>query len=209
MSGSDGVGRVFDVAVSGTLLAALSPVCCGIALAIRCDSRGPILHRAIRMGRHGRPFTLYKFRTMVPGAAAVGPRITAASDTRVTRVGRFLRKTKLDELPQLWNVVRGDMSLVGPRPEDPRFLPYYQAEHQLVLSVRPGITGPSQLAFFNEEELLSPADPEGSYVRDVLPRKLDIDLQYAREHRLGQNVSILMRTFAAAVQRGMRELSAG
>jgi lipopolysaccharide/colanic/teichoic acid biosynthesis glycosyltransferase len=196
-------GRLIDVAVSGTMLVVVSPALVSIGLAVWWDSGTPVLHRAIRMGRYARPFTLYKFRTMVPGAATVGPGITMAGDPRVTRVGRFLRRTKLDELPQLWNVVRGDMSLVGPRPEDPRFLRHYAPQHRLVLSVRPGLTGPSQLAFFDEEQLLASSDPEAAYVHDILPRKLSIDLEYARDHGLRQDLHILARTVVTTALRGL------
>jgi lipopolysaccharide/colanic/teichoic acid biosynthesis glycosyltransferase len=120
----------------------------------------------------------------------------------VTRVGRLLRRTKLDELPQLWNVLRGDMRLVGPRPEDPRFVALYAPEEQLVLSVCPGLTGPSQLTFFDEEAILesSSRDPESAYVRDILPRKLAIDLEYARQHHLAEDLRILARTFTVVLR---------
>src|SRR5204862_8233186 len=129
----------------------------GLALAVGRASPGRIVHRALGRGRHGRPFTLYKFRTMVVGATAAGPGITARRDPRITRVGRALRRSRLDELPQLWNVLCVEMSLVGPRPEAPKFVALYTPEQRRVLSVRPGITGAAQLAFRNEEELL-PSD---------------------------------------------------
>ena len=205
---SERAERILDVAVSGVLLVVLSPALLTSAVAVRRDSPGPILHRASRMGRDGRLFTLYKFRTMIPAAASSGPSITAAADPRITRVGAVLRRTKLDELPQLWNVLRGDMGLVGPRPEDPRFLQYYRPEHHEVLSVRPGITGPAQLVFFDEEQLLGSFDPETVYVLDVLPRKLSIDLEYARHHAFRDVLRILTCTVATALRRAVCESAA-
>src|SRR5919204_3256011 len=176
------------------------PMWLAIALAIRLDSAGPIFHAAVRVGRGGRLFRLFKFRTMVDGAAALGPRITRAGDPRVTRVGRFLRRSRIDELPQLWNVVRGEMRFVGPRPEDPRFVALYTPEQQVVLSVCPGITGPSQLAFFNEEDLLAGGETESLYVHEIMPRKLALDAAYARHHTFVGDLRIMGRTLARVVQ---------
>jgi lipopolysaccharide/colanic/teichoic acid biosynthesis glycosyltransferase len=168
-----------------------------VAAAVRVDSPGPILHRARRVGQGGRLFTIFKFRTMVSDAASGSP-ITRANDPRITHIGRVLRRWKLDELPQIWNVVRGDMSFVGPRPEDPRFVLGYTSEQRAVLSVRPGITGPSQLVFREEERLLDTDDPETTYVRDILPRKLLIDLEYARRHNLIDDMRILVLTLLSS-----------
>jgi lipopolysaccharide/colanic/teichoic acid biosynthesis glycosyltransferase len=192
--------RLLDITIAGLALVLALPVCVAVGIAIRLDSPGPVLHRAVRVGLAGRSFTLYKFRTMVDGAAALGPGITAAGDPRVTRVGRFLRRTKLDELPQLWNVLRGDMRLVGPRPEDPRFVALYEPDQLLVLSVSPGITGPSQLAFIDEEHVLAEADAEAVYIRDILPRKLALDLEYARCHTLRQDLRILAQTLLVTLR---------
>jgi FlaA1/EpsC-like NDP-sugar epimerase/lipopolysaccharide/colanic/teichoic acid biosynthesis glycosyltransferase len=168
-----------------------------IGLAILVEMGRPVLHVSWRVGRYGVPFKLYKFRTMVPDAAARGPSVTGPADARVTRIGRFLRRTKLDELPQLWNVLRGEMSLVGPRPEVASFAALYTPEQQAVLSVRPGITGPAQLAFASEEGLLDPIDPEGSYVRRILPRKLVIDSDYVLRRTLLGDLRILVDTASA------------
>jgi len=168
-----------------------------IAVAVRVDSPGPILHHARRVGLGGHLFTVFKFRTMASDAAS-GSAITQAKDPRITRVGRVLRRWKLDELPQIWNVVRGDMSFVGPRPEDPRFVLRYTPEQRDVLSVRPGITGPSQLVFREEERLLDTDDPETTYIRDILPRKLLIDLEYARRHNLLDDMRILVQTLLSS-----------
>ena len=182
-----------DLVLGFLLLLVLLPLFGAIALAVRLDSHGPVLHRARRAGLDGRPITVFKFRTMTINAV-LGSRITRARDPRITRVGARLRRWKLDELPQIWNVLRGDMSLVGPRPEDPRFVQTYTPEQREVLSVRPGITGPSQLVFRHEEDLLDTDDPEETYVQELLPRKLLIDLEYARTHNLVGDIRILIST---------------
>jgi lipopolysaccharide/colanic/teichoic acid biosynthesis glycosyltransferase len=192
--------RGLDVVLAAGLLIAASPLLAAAALAVRLGSRGPILHRATRVGLHGRPFTILKLRTMAWDAAQSGPGITAAGDPRVTPIGRLLRHTRLDELPQLCNILRGDMSLVGPRPEDPRFVSLYTPEQRLVLGVRPGLTGPAQLMFRNEADLLSTDDPEASYVRDILPRKLSIDLEYVRSTTLAGDARILAQTLMAVAR---------
>jgi len=193
------VKRALDVAVSAVLLVVLAPVVAALAVLVRATSRGPALHRARRIGRGGDEFTMYKLRTM--RADASGPRITGRDDPRVTRLGRFLRATRLDELPQLWNVLRGDMSLVGPRPEDPRFVERYTAEQLEILSVRPGMTGPAQLAHRDEEERLPAGEPEEAYARDILPGKLAIDLAYARGRSFLGDIAILLRTIGTAFRR--------
>ncbi len=195
----DGAKRLMDLLVGGVLLTLSLPVQAVVAIAVRTDSAGPALHRAVRTGRYGKPFTIFKFRTMVVDAAGRGPMVTGAGDPRVTRAGRLLRKTKLDELPQLWNVVRGDMSLVGPRPEDPRVTALYSPEQIPVLSIRPGITGVSQLAFRHEARLLGTKDPESAYVREILPRKLSLDLDYVRQRSLRTDTGILLRTLRALI----------
>src|SRR5262249_43180358 len=158
-----------------------------IALLVRLSSPGPALFRQARLGRGGREFAIWKFRTMRSDAAP-GPLITAAGDARVTPLGRFLRHTKIDELPQLVNVLVGDMSLVGPRPEVPKYLPCYD---RAVLAVRPGITDPASIAYRDEEELLARfADPERAYVELVLPKKLELARAYLREQSLGRDLSL-------------------
>lgn len=190
--------RGFDLVVSLILLLLLSPLIAVLALAVAATSSGSPLHRARRVGRGGAEFTLFKLRTMREGT---GPGVTSSADPRITRVGRLLRRTHLDELPQLWNVVRGDMSLVGPRPEDPRFVATYTAIERAVLAVRPGLTGPAQLAHRDEEQRLPAHDPEGAYVRDVLPGKLAIDLAYVRGRSFAGDLAILARTIASALGR--------
>ena len=191
--------RGFDIVGSALGLLLLLPVLLACALAVRLDSRGPVLFRQERIGRSGRPFTILKFRTMVDRPQGDGPLITATNDPRVTGVGRWLRRTKLDELPQLINVLRGEMSLVGPRPEAGRYVALYpDAVRDLVLSVRPGITDEASILFRNESELLARAeDPDAYYVSELLPRKLEIHARYARHRSLAGDLRILARTLRA------------
>ncbi len=195
--------RSFDILVSATALILLSPVLLATATAIRLDSPGPALHRAMRAGQGGRLFTLLKFRSMVAGAEDQGPGITGADDPRITRVGRFLRRAKLDELPQLWNVLRGDMSLVGPRPEDPRYVALYTPEQRRLLDARPGITSPASIAYRNEERLHTQPDWEVQYLREVMPAKLRIDLEYLEQASFAHDLAILFRTVLAAGDQGV------
>ncbi|MFN7857600.1 MAG: sugar transferase [Acidovorax sp.] len=191
--------RAFDIAFSATVLLLLAPLLAVIALWVRCDSPGPIFYLQGRVGRHGQPFRIYKVRTMRVGADAAGPQITIGRDARITRAGHFLRRTKLDELPQFANVLRGDMSVVGPRPEVPRYVALYPSDLAAqVLSVRPGITDLASLAFRNEGELLARSDdPERTYVQDILPAKLQYACQYVQTRSLWLDLSIIVHTVAA------------
>jgi lipopolysaccharide/colanic/teichoic acid biosynthesis glycosyltransferase len=191
--------RVVDVALAGLLLLALTPVILGLAVAIKLDSRGPVFFRCRRVGLRGREIAMLKFRKMYDGAR--GSPLTAKDDDRFTRIGRFLARTKLDEVPQLWNVVRGEMSLVGPRPEDPHFVALHRDDYRRILDVRPGITGLSQLAFARESEILDAADREGHYLRKILPQKLHIDRLYVEQRSLLRDVQILAWTAAAILFR--------
>lgn len=186
--------RLFDIAVSAALVVFLAPLLAIIAVAIRLTSAGPVLHKARRVGLNQRPFILFKFRSMVVGADKIGPGITAHNDTRITPVGRVLRRFKLDEFPQLFNVLRGDMSLVGPRPEDPRYVALYTPEQLRVLSVRPGITSPASIRFRNEQVMLSGPDWEQTYVQEIMPSKLQTDLQYVDSVNIFRDFRILMET---------------
>lgn len=192
--------RLFDVGVATSGLLLLSPLLLVIAVLVKLSSPGPALYRAVRTGRNGASFQLLKFRTMVLGADRLGPGITSASDQRITPIGRILRRTKIDELPQLFNVLRGDMSLVGPRPEDPRYVALYTPEQRQVLSVRPGITSLASVAYRNESALLSGPDWENVYVEQVMPAKLALDLDYARNPTLRKDISILLQTVRALFQ---------
>lgn len=188
--------RVLDLVLSISGLILLSPLMLGIAGIIKSTSRGPVFFRQTRIGRFGRPFTIYKYRTMVTGAESMGERITVGRDPRITSVGAFLRKYKLDELPQLINVVKGDMSLVGPRPEVPEFIEYYSdSDKKMVLSVRPGITDLASIEFRNENLLLMAADdPVREYTENILPRKIELYRKYVQEHTLWLDMRILMKT---------------
>lgn len=186
--------RLFDIAVSLISLIILSPLFLIIAVAIKLDSRGPVFYRGERLGKDAVPFRIFKFRTMVVDASLRGGRLTHRDDPRVTRVGRFLRRTKLDEVPQFIDVLRGEMSMVGPRPEDPRYLPHYSMRQRKVLSVRPGITSIASIRYRREEEILSPADWEKVYVESILPAKLDIELKYLSSRSFGQDLLILLAT---------------
>ena len=190
--------RAFDIAFSATVLLLLAPLLAVIALWVRCDSPGPIFYLQGRVGRHGQPFRIYKFRTMQVGADAAGPQITIGRDARITRAGHVLRRAKLDELPQFANVLRGEMSVVGPRPEVPRYVALYPTDVAAqVLSVRPGITDLASLAFRDEGDLLARSDdPERTYVQDILPAKLQYACQYVQTRSLWLDLSIIVRTVA-------------
>lgn len=192
--------RCFDVLCAALGLLVLAPLLLLIAVWVRLDSPGPALFRQTRVGRFGVPFTIHKFRTMgaEPGAA-----ITVGEDSRITRAGHLLRASKLDELPQLWDVLRGTMSLVGPRPELPRYVALYPAAlRQRVLAVRPGITDPASLEFSHEAELLAAAaDPEHEYREVVLPAKLRLSANYAARASLATDLKLILRTLARVVRR--------
>jgi lipopolysaccharide/colanic/teichoic acid biosynthesis glycosyltransferase len=205
----DDVKRFVDLALALPALVAATPLVAALAAAVKLGSRGPAFYAQRRVGRGGRPLVLYKLRTMHVDADRVGPHVTAAGDPRVTRLGRVLRRSKLDELPQLWHVVRGDMSLVGPRPEAERYVSSYRPEWRHLLDVRPGITDLASLVFRDEETLLARAsDRERAYVEVVLPVKLRLALEGVASSSLVYDLGILLRTlgvvlrFAAAVPAG-------
>jgi lipopolysaccharide/colanic/teichoic acid biosynthesis glycosyltransferase len=189
--------RAFDVLASGIGLVLLSPVFIFIAIAVRLDSKGPTFYRAQRVGQHGKDFHLYKFRTMIVEADQKGPGITRAQDNRVTAVGRVLRRTKLDELPQLMNVLRGDMSLVGPRPEDPRYVELYTPEQRVILQYRAGITSMASVTYRNEEQALAGDDWEQTYIDEIMPAKLAIDLEYSQRATLLTDIWLILRTIVS------------
>lgn len=189
--------RVLDLTASAIGLAVLSPVMGAVAVAVRADSPGPVFFRQARVGRNGRPFRIHKFRTM--RADGGGPNVSTTHDPRITRVGGFLRKSKLDELPQLIDVLVGDMSLVGPRPEVPEYVRQWPADRRAeVLSVRPGITDPASVELRNEaDELASAEDPARHYVEVLLPRKTAMYVDYVRNRSLVGDVRLIIRTFGA------------
>jgi lipopolysaccharide/colanic/teichoic acid biosynthesis glycosyltransferase len=187
--------RLFDVVASLIALVLLSPLFAVIALAVRLSSAGPVFHRGERIGRGGAPFRILKFRTM--RANGGGPAITRRDDARVTPVGRLLRRSKLDELPQLVNVIRGEMSLVGPRPEAPEYVRLYTDDERRVLNVRPGLTSPASLRYRNEESLLAGDDWHDRYVNEIMRDKLRDDLEYIARRTFFGDLRILFRTFAS------------
>jgi lipopolysaccharide/colanic/teichoic acid biosynthesis glycosyltransferase/O-antigen/teichoic acid export membrane protein len=188
--------RAVDIVVSGTALAIVGPVIVLLACLVRLTSRGPAFYRQVRVGRAVEQFTMLKLRSMVTGADQAGPLVTSREDSRVTKLGVLLRAAKLDELPQLINVLKGDMTLIGPRPEVPRFIPYYDDEELQILNVRPGLTGPGQI-FYTEVQkatTLGEEDPEQHYASYELHPKLAIDLDYLRRRSAGHDLKILVRT---------------
>lgn len=196
-----GVKRVLDVVLATTGIVVLLPLFIVLAVLVRLDSPGPVLFRQERVGHRGRLFRIWKFRTMVDGAEGMGPGVTASDDARVTAVGRWLRGTKLDELPQLINVVHGSMSLVGPRPELPRYVALYSPEERAVLSLRPGITDPATLAYRDEEEILSRApDPQRHYEDVVMRDKIRVNLEYAGRATPLTDLVIVFRTVRTVVR---------
>lgn len=188
--------RAFDIVFAGLGLVLVAPLLLLLALWVRLDSPGPALFRQERVGRFGRTFRIHKLRTMVDGAPALGPDLTVGADARITRAGAWLRRRKLDELPQLIDVLAGDMSLVGPRPEVPRYVALYpEALREKVLSVRPGITDPVSLRLADESAALArAADPEREYVEVLLPAKLRAAAAYAERATLWTDVQVLART---------------
>ncbi|MBV9123651.1 MAG: sugar transferase [Planctomycetes bacterium] len=187
--------RALDILASAAGLLVLSPLLVGVALLIKLTSRGPALFRQERVGRRFRPFVIYKFRTMVQDAPARGGVITVGEDPRITRLGRFLRKTKIDEFPQLLNVLKGDMSLVGPRPEAPRYVEMFRKDYEVLLEARPGITDLASLKYRNEAALLATAaDPLGKYVAEVLPDKILLARYYLGQASFSGDVAVILRT---------------
>jgi lipopolysaccharide/colanic/teichoic acid biosynthesis glycosyltransferase len=193
--------RAFDLTVALVGLVVTSPVVVAAMVAVKLGSPGPAFYSGPRVGRNGTLFRIHKLRSMRVGADAAGPAVTAGDDPRVTGVGRMLRLTKLDELPQLVNVVKGEMSLVGPRPEHPEYVKHYTADQRRLLTVRPGITGPAALAFINEEEELRGGHAESTYLSDVLPRKLALELQYVDHASFGSDLAILLKTALLILRR--------
>ena len=192
--------RAMDIVISAAALCVLWPVLLLIALAIVVDDPGPVFYRQVRVGRGGRPFRIFKFRTMVVDADKKGLSITVGRDSRITRVGAFLRKTKLDELAQLLNVLCGQMSFVGPRPEVPRYVELYTPYQRQVLLVRPGITDYASIAYRNENDLLAGAkDPERMYIETVMPDKIELNMKYLREISPLTDVRLIFRTVLAVI----------
>jgi lipopolysaccharide/colanic/teichoic acid biosynthesis glycosyltransferase len=191
----DGAKRLFDLTAGILLLFLLGPLLLLIAFLVKRSSPGPALYKQVRMGKGDRPFLIYKFRTMSAGADQQGPAITASDDPRITAIGKWLRGMKLDELPQLFNVLRGEMSFVGPRPQVPKFVDEFAEFRAVVLAVRPGITGPTQLRFRNEEILLEGVqDREQYYIKHLLPTKCRMDAEYVENRSVVYDATVLCKT---------------
>lgn len=187
--------RVFDFLVSFLVILIALPLWLVVALAIKIDSPGPIFFRGWRVGKDGKLFSIFKFRTMIIQAPDCGPGITRDADPRITKVGRVLRKIKIDEMPQLINVLKGEMSIIGPRPEDPKYVAFYPEEYEQILKVRPGMASPAFIKYRHEEELLSKAkdDIEKVYIKEILPDKLKLDIEYARNQSFRGDLAIFAR----------------
>ncbi|MEW5818344.1 MAG: sugar transferase [Spirochaetota bacterium] len=189
--------RIFDVTVSLVGLIILIPLFIIVAIIIKIESEGPVFYRGTRVGRHGKPFMIFKFRSMVQDAERLGASSTGASDMRVTRCGRFIRKFKLDEFSQLINVLIGNMSIVGPRPEVQKFVDLYTEEEKVILTLRPGITDWASIKFHNEGEIIEASgieDADEAYARLIRPEKLRLQLKYVREHNLWIDIKIIFAT---------------
>ena len=193
--------RLFDIVVSFLILLILSPVMLVLAIAIKLDSKGPVFYRQIRVGRYNKDFKIFKFRTMVQDADKKGLAITLNEDPRITRVGRLIRKCRLDEVSQLLNVLGGSMSFVGPRPEVRRYVEAYSPEGMATLLVRPGVTAPSSIVFKDEDKILnSGGDPEQIYVEQILPEKTRLNLEYVARLSFWKDIKIMFQTLHAVAK---------
>lgn len=187
------IKRAFDILVSFFGLILLFPLFIVVAIFVKIDSKGPIFFSQERIGKDFKPFRILKFRTMVQ--TKDGPFITAANDQRITRIGKYLRRYKIDELPQLFNVLKGDMSLVGPRPEIKRYVDLFESEYRTILKVRPGITDPASIRYSNEEIILSQSpDYEGLYIKKILPEKINLSIEYIKNHNMIIDIMIILKT---------------
>ncbi|MCC3356913.1 sugar transferase [Bacillus sp. REN16] len=192
---NDAFKRFFDIVVSLIGLIILSPLLLIIAILIKVDSKGPVFFKQVRVGQYEKEFKILKFRTMVVDAEKLGKQITVGMDRRITKVGYFLRKYKLDEFPQLINVLIGDMSLVGPRPEVPRYTKYYNTEQKAIFNIRPGITDYASIKYSDESELLGKAEnPEKTYIEEIMVDKLRYNLEYLRNRSVIEDISIIYKT---------------
>ena len=194
------IKRIFDIVCSGLGLIILSPFLLFIAIRIKMDSDGPVFFKQIRVGEKGREFKILKFRTMVVDAEKLGRQITVGNDSRITKIGAFLRKYKIDELPQLINVFKGDMSLVGPRPEVPRYVNMYTEEQRKVLDVKPGITDLASIRYRDENELLGQAEnPDEFYINTIMPDKLALNVEYINKSNIFLDIYIILKTILKCI----------
>lgn len=194
--------RIFDVVFSVLILIFISPIFLVLSLAIKIDSKGPVFYRQIRVGRYNQNFKIFKFRTMVVNADKIGLQLTSDNDPRITRIGKLIRKCRLDEFSQILNVISGTMSLVGPRPEVRKYVDVYTSEYMATLLVRPGITATSSIAFKNEDELLNAGgNPEQIYIDKILPQKMKLNLEYIKHISIFCDIKIMFQTVAAVVKK--------
>lgn len=194
--------RAFDVSVSLILLICLSPFFLLLALAIKIDSRGPVFYRQVRVGRYNQDFKIFKFRSMVSNADKIGLAITTGNDPRITRMGKIIRKCRLDEISQLLNVLNGTMSLVGPRPEVRKYVDAYKPEYLATLLIRPGVTAEASIRFRNEDEMLARGDdPERIYIEEILPIKMELGLEYLKHVSVFHDMKIMIQTVSAVVKK--------
>lgn len=190
------IKRLFDIFCSSIGLIILSPILLLLALLIKLESKGPVFFLQTRVGLNNNDFKLFKFRSMFMDAEKRGQLTVGMHDPRITRVGYYLRKFKLDELPQLLNVIKGDMSLVGPRPEVRKYVNLYNTKQMQVLTVRPGITDYASIKFINENELLAQSnDPEAFYISDIMPQKLELNISYIEQKGFFKDISLILKTF--------------
>lgn len=196
------VKRVFDIVCSSVGIILLAPLFAVVAILIKRDSFGPVFFRQTRIGQFGKPFGIYKFRTMCVDAEKKGAQLTTGDDPRITGIGRFLRRYKIDELPQLLNVVSGEMSLVGPRPEVPRYVDVFKEDYEEILTAKPGITDYASLEFKDENEMLKAAeDSDRKYIDDILPVKIEYYKKYLREQSLFTDIKLIFLTLAGLIRR--------
>jgi lipopolysaccharide/colanic/teichoic acid biosynthesis glycosyltransferase len=202
--GDSAARRLVDIVVSAGGLAVASPLLVLVAALVKAESRGPVFYMQERIGKHGQPFRIVKFRSMVANAERIGPLVSGRRDPRITRTGAFLRATKLDELPQLINVLRGDMTLIGPRADVARYVAHFTAEERPLLAVRPGLTGPSAVYFTTDQasELDGVSDPDAYYIERQLHPKLALDLVYLRRRSVAADIGILWRTVSVLARAG-------
>ena len=194
--------RAFDIVACVTAVLVLCPLWLCIGLMVACGSKGGAFYRQTRVGRNGKEFKLLKFRTMRKDADKIGGLITVGEDNRVTRVGRFLRKYKLDEFPQFLNIIKGDMSIVGPRPEVPKYVAIYDERQRQVLSVRPGLTDYASIEYISENELLAQSpDPDRTYIEEIMPAKLELNLKYIDNQSVMEDLRLIFKTLFSIIKK--------
>lgn len=194
--------RTFDVVACVAAVVILCPLWLCIGLLVACRSKGGALYRQTRVGRDGKEFKLLKFRTMRQDADKIGGLITVGEDARVTRIGRFLRKYKIDELPQFLNIIAGDMSIVGPRPEVPKYVALYDERQRQVLSVRPGLTDYASIEYISENELLAhSSNPDRTYIEEIMPAKLELNLKYIENQSVSEDLRLICKTLFSILKK--------